>query len=929
MKKILPILLLFASIAEAQIVSIPDANFKAVLLSASPGNMIAYSTVAPFDTCAIDTNGDGEIQEAEAAVISSLNVNSSEITNLTGISAFTNLVSLYCPNNSLTSVDMSTLTTLKNFDCSWNFLTALDITALVNLETLICGNNSLTSLDVGPLANLSFLDCNKNELTAITNLPLATNLVNLYCDRNQITALPVATLTNLETLNFRFNQVTSLDVSSNTQLTTLSGGYNPITAFNVSMLPDLILLDCEATEITTLNVASNTQLKELYCGSNPFNTGLTVSMLSDLEKLSCPELGLDVLDVSNNPLLKELQCFSNNLLDLNLTNNDNLTLLSCGQNQLTSLDLSNLGQLTYLDYSASNLPAVDFSNLVNLKSLYISSTGRSSLDITPLTELERFSCGSNPLTTVDVSSLTKLLDFDAGGPGLVSIFMKNGMNEEFGLIESPDLEVICADESQLENVSSVLTAFGGDPDAIITTYCTFVPGGDYNTISGHSRYDVGEVGCDENDLTTTNLKYSITDGTATESSIVNGYAEYGFSVGIGNYTIAPQFENPEYFTATPASATFDFPLLDSSIQTQDFCLAAAGIFNDLEVVLTPLGPARPGEDAKYLLLYKNKGTEEITGSVTFTFDDGKTDFVSADPVVDTQDSGSLTWNFINFRPFDYRTAIITFNVNSPIEDPAVNDGDILEYSAVITSVPTEQTPSDNVFELQQVVVNSLDPNAKKCLEGDIVSPEKIGDYLHYNIEFENLGTAPALNVVVKDVIDTTKFDINSLQVLYTSHYMFTSIKDNVVEFQFPLIYLAAAAGDPPVGGHGNILFKIKTLPSLAIGTEVENTANIFFDYNIPIDTNKARTIFATLNVPEKEVDHSVVIYPNPAKHLVTITGKSIIRSIDLYDIQGRLLQTAVEDKSSAKLDVSGRADGIYFVKITTDSGAMVQKLVVE
>ena len=113
MKKLYFLLfLVFSFIANAQIVNIPNTNFKAKLLSASAGNTIAKNLIG--FTTAIDTNGDGEIQVSEAQNILELRVNESYISNLTGIEAFTNLQTLYCYSNQLTSLDVSQNVNLQN-----------------------------------------------------------------------------------------------------------------------------------------------------------------------------------------------------------------------------------------------------------------------------------------------------------------------------------------------------------------------------------------------------------------------------------------------------------------------------------------------------------------------------------------------------------------------------------------------------------------------------------------------------------------------------------------------------------------------------------------------------------------------------------------------------------------------------------------------
>ena len=64
MKKLFYILLLITGITNAQIVNIPDANFKAKLLSASPSNTVAVNLTGNYSK--IDLNSNGEIESTEA-----------------------------------------------------------------------------------------------------------------------------------------------------------------------------------------------------------------------------------------------------------------------------------------------------------------------------------------------------------------------------------------------------------------------------------------------------------------------------------------------------------------------------------------------------------------------------------------------------------------------------------------------------------------------------------------------------------------------------------------------------------------------------------------------------------------------------------------------------------------------------------------------
>jgi uncharacterized repeat protein (TIGR01451 family) len=232
---------------------------------------------------------------------------------------------------------------------------------------------------------------------------------------------------------------------------------------------------------------------------------------------------------------------------------------------------------------------------------------------------------------------------------------------------------------------------------------------------------------------------------------------------------------------------------------------------------------------------------------------------------------------------------------------------------------TDETPEDNVFAFQQTVVDSYNVNDIACLEGDVVAPSEIGNYLHYAINFENIGTAAAENIVVKTVIDPAEFDVNSLQLINSSFPVDARITGDNVEFIFNNINL-------DIGGHGHILLKIKTNNTLVAGDTVSRSADVFFDYNAPVDTGLVTTVFQTLSNSVFELDSSVAIYPNPAVNEVTISADNKIKSIQLYDAQGRIILTRLMDDLESKIDISSHSKGIYFIKITTEKGAQVQKL---
>jgi len=167
MKKFYTLLfILVGFIANAQIVNIPDANFKAKLLQASPSIQIAKSTAGLW--IKVDANNDGQIQNTEATQVAALYVNFSSISSLTGIESFTNLKVLSCYNNTITTIDVSMLSLLQELYCYNNSLTSLNVsyTALKRLECQY--NYNLTTLQYAGLEDtLEYFDSSYTEVSSL------------------------------------------------------------------------------------------------------------------------------------------------------------------------------------------------------------------------------------------------------------------------------------------------------------------------------------------------------------------------------------------------------------------------------------------------------------------------------------------------------------------------------------------------------------------------------------------------------------------------------------------------------------------------------------------------------------------------------------------------------------------------------------------
>ncbi|HOZ52917.1 MAG TPA: T9SS type A sorting domain-containing protein [Chitinophagaceae bacterium] len=254
-----------------QIVTIPDAKFKAALVANS----------------LINTNADTEIQVSEAnAFTGGLVLYYDSISDLTGIASFINLTDLNCVGNQLTSLDLSSNTALTGLSCALNQLTNLNISANTALTYLYCSTNQLASLDVSTNTALTSLDCGANPLTSL-DISSNITLIFLSCGQSQLTSLDVSNNTALTSLICNFSQLTSLDVSTNTALTNLNCMVNQITSLDVSTNNALTYLYCNENKLSNLNVHGANALTKLLCYKNNGYSNLDISGATNLKTLSC------------------------------------------------------------------------------------------------------------------------------------------------------------------------------------------------------------------------------------------------------------------------------------------------------------------------------------------------------------------------------------------------------------------------------------------------------------------------------------------------------------------------------------------------------------------------------------------------------------------------------------------------------------------
>lgn len=226
-----------------------------------------------------------------------------------------------------------------------------------------------------------------------------------------------------------------------------------------------------------------------------------------------------------------------------------------------------------------------------------------------------------------------------------------------------------------------------------------------------------------------------------------------------------------------------------------------------------------------------------------------------------------------------------------------------------------------------VVQTSFDPNDKQAVPTGFGPEHNIfaNTDLEYTIRFQNTGNDTAFRVVLIDTL--SKFlDPASILPGASSHpYTYSMEGTGILKFTFQHILLPDSTTNPD-GSQGFVTFRIRQQPDNAPGTLIENNADIYFDFNVPVRTN---TVFHTVAAPPFEDISSTAVaedvrlrvetWPNPFSEQVRILLEGNVRPnavFQLFNTTGQLARTLPLQDNQALLQRDGLQAGMYFFTIS-------------
>lgn len=359
--------------------------------------------------------------------------------------------------------------------------------------------------------------------------------------------------------------------------------------------------------------------------------------------------------------------------------------------------------------------------------------------------------------------------------------------------------------------------------------------------------------------------------------------------------------SPAFHPATDPSSVYTFLLVPDTPRY-------------LQVQILPFAPPRPGFENLYQLQVSNYGAQPESGRLKFRLDP-RMQWLTAQPPPDATSGDTLFWQINSLEPFQsFKTEVsVRLSALAPL-------GDLIRMKAEMevdsSALGWVQAAYDS---LSMLIVGSYDPNDKQVTPAGNLDPQAVNDGLElaYTVRFQNTGTYLAENVLLVDTLPA-QLDARTFRFLGASHPCQVRLKaQNVLEFYFENIQLPDSNANEPAS-HGFVRFSIRPFAGLALGTVIQNSADIYFDYNAPIRTN------ATLNtilLGGRDLSPVNILplhcQPNPARDEIWIdwpeTGDAEAR---LYRWDGALAAVvALKASGKNRLQLGYLPAGAYAVQV--------------
>lgn len=476
------------------------------------------------------------------------------------------------------------------------------------------------------------------------------------------------------------------------------------------------------------------------------------------------------------------------------------------------------------------------------------------------------------------------------------------------IYNSPGIYTVMVTATALDGLADTMYNY----PITISTGCSTVTGYCYNDNNSNCIFDAGDVAIAGAPVEITDASgaligfaYSDTNGFYS-MSILNGLTGLNITSPIGSWYLA-------YNTLTcPASGSYTF---SSGASNFDFAFNCNSSSFDLYAYHAFSGVGAPGTNASLSFYIGNFSCASTPATITLTLDPEVSYIGTLSGPAPTSVAGNvLTWTTTMVPSLYWGSS---FHVNLAIytaTSAIINNTACFNLS--ITPTSGDSDPSNNTHNWCLIIGGPYDPNSKEVSPAGIGAAGNVapGTDFTYTVNFQNTGTAPAMNVYVMDTI-SSNLDMSTFHIIASSHSMNPIFYEgNIVRFDFPGIALPDSNASEPLS-HGWVKYKVKAKSGLANGTQIKNTAHIFFDYNSAIVTNTTlNTISTPLGIEENNVNAiESSLYPNPATDNINVAfGRPVSGTLSLVDVTGRVVKSiSLNNSEEVIINLDGLSSGVY------------------
>ena len=418
----------------------------------------------------------------------------------------------------------------------------------------------------------------------------------------------------------------------------------------------------------------------------------------------------------------------------------------------------------------------------------------------------------------------------------------------------------------------------------------------------------------------------------------NSYTVYGSTDLTGKYNIVvPGSGN---FDVSIASHSCNYQLCQGTSYPIPVVLAAAGdtanninfpvINNGFDLFVQAQCPVPfPGSSFNYTIYYGDLQDSVVpTGIVTLNYD---TPLIVnyTTPLYSSIDTNNhiITWDVTNIGPAPLQSVSANFTV------PATTRRASTVYMGTsVAPVLNDCNDLNNYFNLPVLIGGSYDPNSKTAYPANVIY---VGDsIITYTIHFQNTGVDSTHFVEVIDTLSDLVDPANA-RTIATSHqpYTFSVVGKGILDWKFNPLALPDS-GTNFANSQGFITYQVNIKPNLTIGTQINNSASIYFDYNAPVVTDTTINVVTTPSaIANISKNYDVKVYPNPFSNYTNFIIPDNIEKFDIkiYDLLGRSVNAFTNIRSHNFIfNRNSLATGCYIYRVISNNEVIGQgKIIAE